>query len=138
MAPLLNLTLYPDDGRQEVLQRLIDGHSPPQMTAEALASISIKAKSLQNGFGSTWDAIFQAARTAPQHQEKLVDVLVCISNLPPAKVEEADGFNLQDGCILRSNMLTLGWLVRDEWDGKTCNCRFCCERKRKLTSAQIM
>jgi len=116
MSSPLNLAKSHEGGREEVLQALIAGTSSPHAAAEALATISLSYSDREEGVGSTWEAIFHAARNSPKYHQKLVDLLVCISELPSPEDDQGRPIMLHDG-RLWSDMPTLGWTAREQWDG---------------------
>ena len=116
MAARLNLNHDRDQGREEILQGLLAGRLSSQAAAEALSSVSLSHPDREVGLGHTWEAIFVAARVAPEGQKKLTELLAFMSKLPPPKNEKDKQSMLYGGWIW-DDMPTLGWIARDEWDG---------------------
>ena len=111
-----------DEGREEVLQYLITGHISSQVAADRLASISVSDPSdYETGLGRTWRALFIAARVIPEGQEKLIDLLTCISKSSPPEKEEAEHPTLAGRAW--SDMLYIGWTARYEYDGAEPSCK---------------
>ena len=116
MAARLNLNHDRDQGREKILQNLLAGRLSSQAAAEALGSVSLSHPDREVGLGHTWEAIFVAARVAPEGQEKLTQLLASMSKLPPPKDAKDRQLMLYDGRIW-DDMPTLGWIAREEWDG---------------------
>ncbi|KAK1051668.1 hypothetical protein LTR74_016741 [Friedmanniomyces endolithicus] len=112
MAPSLNSLENRNGGREEVLQGLFAGRFSPHAAAETLASISMSAPEL---VGNMWEAIFAAARVAPEHRQKLVDVLVRMAKLPSRKNEHGEQMILY-GEEIWEDLPTIGWVSRDAWE----------------------
>jgi hypothetical protein len=73
--------------RAEVLRGLFSGCLSTQSAAEELARVSLTP---DENVELTWTVILVAARTFPGQQEKLVDLLLQMSKLPPAKDEHGE------------------------------------------------
>ena len=85
MAVPLDLEHNRDQGREEILQGLLAGHLSSHAAAEALGSVSLSHPDSAVGMGTTWEAIFVAARVVPEGQQKLTEVLAFMSMLTPPK-----------------------------------------------------
>jgi hypothetical protein len=99
--------------RAEVLKHLFLGNVSIQSAAEELATISIYP---EENLELTWTAILAAARTFPEHQEKLVDLLTHISRLPPAEDKDGKQMTKYDGRICHDIPL-LGMEFNYQWNG---------------------
>ena len=88
-----------DDGlneRKAILQSLFRGDLSSQLAAEQLSSWSLNEKvpegakgdPLDRGLLRTWQTILVDGKETSDHHEKLSELLVGISRLPPAKDEQ--------------------------------------------------
>ncbi|KAL4999778.1 hypothetical protein BDV10DRAFT_49489 [Aspergillus recurvatus] len=103
-----------------VLHELFTGkiHSPE--AAAKLASIALALDaSLEAQLGQLWHLIFRVACENPEHQDKLVDILVDMSHLPDVTKPIEDGLDepliLHDKRVWKDLPL-LGWEIRRHWD----------------------
>lgn len=103
--------------RLAILHDLFAGNSSSQKAADALASISLSTSSDPEGSLSlTWATIIVSAREQPEHQDKLVDVLVNLARLPDAKNKQGEPLVVH-GMRVWSDLPTLGWELNYEWNG---------------------
>lgn len=117
MTRRLNIT---DDRYTERLAILQDvfASGSVQSAAEQLAAISLAKGSLEAGLGGTWGSIIAAAREFPEHQHHLVELLVALTQLPPALDTQGQPLMLYEGRVW-TDLPMLGWDFNDEWNCKT-------------------
>ncbi|OJJ53486.1 hypothetical protein ASPSYDRAFT_82400 [Aspergillus sydowii CBS 593.65] len=93
-------------------------HSPEAAAKLASAALALDA-SLEAQLGQLWHQIFKIAYNNPEHQDKLVSILVDMSHLPDVMTP---GDNGQDGPLILHDMQVwrdmplLGWEIRRHWD----------------------
>ncbi|OJJ80713.1 DUF3632 domain-containing protein [Aspergillus glaucus CBS 516.65] len=82
-----------------------------QQATDKLASISLS----DNGLNLTWNFIITCVREFPEHQDKLVDVLVSLSKLPDATTDQGEPLK-KHGMQVWEDLPMLDWDFREEWD----------------------
>lgn len=97
--------------RYAVLQDLFINNISLQQATDKLASISLS----DNGLNLTWNLIITCAREFPEHQDKLVDVLVSLSKLPDATTDQGEPLK-KHGMQVWGDLPMLDWDFREEWD----------------------
>ena len=90
--------------RADVLRGLFSGRLSTQVAAEELVDVTLAPDEdpemgTQTKVEITWTVIMIAARTFLEQQEKLVDLLLHMSTLPPAKDENGQQLRLCCGGI---------------------------------------
>ena len=90
--------------RADVLRGLFSGRLSTQAAAEELAKVTLSVDDdpetdTHTRVEITWTVILVAARTFPEQQETLVDLLLHMSRLPPAKDEHGEQLRLCCGGI---------------------------------------
>lgn len=89
MAEIIGEEPMNEDHRQrgEILLFMLGGLLKIQDAAEQLASLTLRTWN----FELTWNTVMYAARKAEdRHLETLVDLLVCMAQLPPARDENGE------------------------------------------------
>ena len=75
-----------DSGEREaILQSLYRGLISLPVSAEMLASVSLKPDDIEEGIVHTWEVLIHDALQSTSHHHTLSELLVAIANLPPAK-----------------------------------------------------
>lgn len=97
--------------RYAVPQDLFINNISLQQATDKLASISLS----DNGLNLTWNLIITCAREFPEHQDKLVDVLVSLSKLPDATTDQGEHLK-KHGMQVWGDLPMLDWDFREEWD----------------------
>ncbi|KAL2846406.1 hypothetical protein BJY01DRAFT_263355 [Aspergillus pseudoustus] len=131
--------------RLPILQSLFDNKiSAPEAAAQlATASLSdsttttTTTTTLETSLTSLWNLIITLAADSPTHHDKLVDLLVDISELPDA-TDPATGspLTLHDDMQVWKDLPTLGWTFRDEWNF-SINPNFNSEKRSRAISRWI-
>ena len=98
--------------RFEILQDFFSGTLPIQSAAEKLAQNSFYP---EQTLELTWTAIILAARRVPEHQGKLVEFLVTLSELQPPKDEEGNELIIYDMSVWK-DLPQFGWEMNSEWN----------------------
>ncbi|KAL3485262.1 hypothetical protein BJX62DRAFT_247710 [Aspergillus germanicus] len=113
--------------RLTILQSLFSNKISAPEAATQLASATLSDDTtLEGALGRLWNLIIALAADSPTHHDKLVDVLVDISELPdenvspstiPGEPESEPGtpLTLHEMVVWR-DLPTLGWTFRDEWN----------------------
>ena len=99
-----------------VLQRLCDGDSSPQVAAEEMAFIARIDEDIETGVQLLWHFVIYTAREAPERQEKLVSLMVCLSQLGQDGQGAKD--NIEGGNVW-DLMFLLGMDMNGEWNSKS-------------------
>lgn len=85
------------ESRLSIIQDFFNNNIPLQTAVKALASTSLSdAVSTEGAVGRLWVLIIACARDMPEHQDKLVDILVNLSKLPYAETDEGEPLILHD------------------------------------------
>lgn len=114
---MVNITDEIFESRLSILQDFFKNNIPLKIAVDSLASVSLlDATSTEGAIGRLWGLIITCAREMPEHQDKLVNILVNLSQLPDAKTENGEPLVLHDMQIWK-DLPTLGWYFRDEWNG---------------------
>lgn len=100
--------------RYTVLQDLFINNISLQQATKKLASISLSDDSLS----STWKLIITCACEFPEHQDKLVGVLVNLSKLPDATTDQGEPLKKYDMQVWR-DLPMLDWDFREEWNKRS-------------------
>lgn len=107
--------------RLAVLQDLFANKISAPTAADQLASASLSDNtSLQEQLSRLWSLILALACESPEHQDKLVDVVVDLSELPspdPAAhgQQGAEALTINDMQVWK-DLPVLGWCLRDGWN----------------------
>ncbi|CEN59237.1 hypothetical protein ASPCAL01689 [Aspergillus calidoustus] len=117
--------------RREILQSLFANKiSAPDAAAQLASATLADDTTLEGALGRLWNLIIALAADSLTHHDKLVDVLVDISELPDEKnppstgtgqsenepeSEPGSSLTLHDMVVWR-DLPTLGWTFRDEWN----------------------
>lgn len=103
---------------REALQDLFAGRVTTQSAADALVRSFLESESsLEDIFeAGIWDVIVAAARELPEHHNKLVELLVYFSGLPPAKDDKGEQRKVY-GERIWQDLPTFGWDMNREWNG---------------------
>ncbi|KAJ0415817.1 hypothetical protein BJY00DRAFT_326770 [Aspergillus carlsbadensis] len=119
--------------RLAILESLFSDQISAPEAAEQLASTTLADDTpLEDALSRLWNLILALAAASPTHHDKLVDVLVDISELPdetnpnpnppstssgPSQTDPESGspLTLHDMRLWR-DLPTLGWTFRDEWN----------------------
>ncbi|KAI9368852.1 hypothetical protein BJX61DRAFT_194386 [Aspergillus egyptiacus] len=106
-----------------VLHDLFNGkiHSPEAAAKLASVALALDASSLEAQLGQLWHLILRIACENPEHQDKLVDLLVDMSYLPDATRPVEDGVPVDEPLALYDKRVwkdlpLLGWEIRRHWD----------------------
>ncbi|KAL6234503.1 hypothetical protein BDW75DRAFT_212083 [Aspergillus navahoensis] len=108
--------------RLTILQDLFANNISAPTAAKQLASSSLSDDApLEERLNRLWDLIIMLACKYPEHQDKLVDVVVDLSELPspdPAEAGEEPGsgpLTIHDMEVWK-DLPMLGWRFRDSWN----------------------
>lgn len=115
MAYRLPVTHARYASRLKTLQAYFAGDLSKESATESIASTSLSAPELGQGLAHSWEIILISARENAQYQDKLVDLLVHLSGLPPAKDKEGEQLK-QHGMRVWADLPTLGWEFNSEWN----------------------
>ncbi|KAL4804447.1 hypothetical protein BDV18DRAFT_143177 [Aspergillus unguis] len=106
--------------RLAILQDLFADKISAPTAAKQLASASLSDDtSLEERLGRLWELILTLAYESPEHQDKLVDVVVDLSELPspdPAAQEEGQEPGTIHDMQVWKDLPILGWRLRDFWN----------------------
>ena len=95
------------------MQDLFSGKHSAQFAAEELASISLYP---EQHLECLWGHLIVLARRFPEQQDKLVELLVCLSQLPPPKDSDGNDMVIY-GLHIWRDLPMFGWEVNSEWNG---------------------
>ncbi|KAL4922345.1 hypothetical protein BDW62DRAFT_51857 [Aspergillus aurantiobrunneus] len=107
--------------RLAVLKELFANNISAPMAAKQLAEATLSDDTtLESRLDLLWDLVLAIACETPEHQDKLVDVLVDLSELPSpnnpqAQGEEHEPLTIYDMEIWK-DLPKLGWCFRDYWN----------------------
>ncbi|KAL3444700.1 hypothetical protein BJX65DRAFT_319863 [Aspergillus insuetus] len=117
--------------RLTVLQSLFANKiSAPEAAAQLASATLSDDTTLEGALGRLWNLIIALAADSPTHHDKLVDVLVDISELPDETSPQSAGINQSENepnsevetsltlheMVVWRDLPTLGWTFRDEWN----------------------
>lgn len=102
-----------EERRQNVLSGLLSGTIPPTAAAEEFATISLR-EDISASLGRLWTLLITTAAKSREYHDKLVDVLVDLSNLPSPDVD-GEPIILHEMEVWK-DLPMLGWAFRDEWN----------------------
>lgn len=100
--------------RHAILQDLFINNISLHQATDKLASISLS----DDGLNLIWNLIITCAACArefPEHQDKLVDVLVSLSKLPDATTDQGEPLK-KHGMQFWRDLPMLDWDLREEWN----------------------
>ncbi|KAL2817611.1 hypothetical protein BJX63DRAFT_385522 [Aspergillus granulosus] len=100
-----------------ILQSLFANRISAPEAASQLAEASLSdSTSVEEALGRLWNLVIALASDSPTHHDKLVDVLVDISELPNATDHASSTpLSLHDMQVWK-DLPTLGWIFREEWN----------------------
>ncbi|KAL2869757.1 DUF3632 domain-containing protein [Aspergillus lucknowensis] len=101
--------------RLAILDNLFADKISAPSAAEQLSSASLSDSTLEGGLGRLWNLIIALASKSAEQHDKLVDVVVDISELPDAQTPEGAPLTLHDMQVWK-DLPTLGWMFRDKWN----------------------
>lgn len=105
--------------RLSIIQDVFNQTISRQTAAEKLASISLSDDTTtEGGVGRLWNLVIDTAREFPEHQDKLVDILVRISKLPDAKTNQGERLVLYDMQVWR-DLPMISWQFRYKWNERS-------------------
>lgn len=114
---MVNITAEMFKSRLSILQDFFQDNISLKTAVDTLASTSLlDATSTEGAVGRLWGLIIACAREMPEHQDKLVSILVNLSKLPDARTESDEPLTLHDMQVWK-DLPTLGWHFRNEWNG---------------------
>lgn len=101
--------------RLKTLQAFFAGDLSTESATERIASISLSAPKLEQGLAISWELILISARENEQHQDKLIELLVYLSGLPPVNDDRGRQLKLHDMRVW-ADLPVLGWEFNKEWN----------------------
>jgi hypothetical protein len=111
--------------RRSILQKLLSGHTTAQSTAEQLGYfdntnywIARNGDSIYVNATNAWTAILTLAQDDPSQHQKLVEVLICMSELPTALDANGDAITAYGRMRFWADLPTFDWHLRDIWNGE--------------------
>lgn len=100
-----------------IIQDVIRNNIPPRAAAEKLASMSLSSPyALPHALNGLWYLIITLAGIFPEHQDKLVDIVVCFSKLPDEKADQGEPLRIDDEKVWK-DLPYLDFLFRYELNG---------------------
>lgn len=107
-----------DDPKPEEVQALEDflgGATSAQVAAAKFTAVVPDEKDPANGLYRIWDLVCDAAREIPRSQDRLLELLATIRQLPDVKCKMSGSAGSMDS-IEWKDMPILGWVLRDSWN----------------------
>lgn len=101
----------------QALKDFLDGATSAQVAAAKFTAMVPDEEGSADGLYRIWNLVCDAAREIPRSQEKLVELLAAIRQLPDVKCKRSEYFGPMDSINWR-DLPILGWMLRDLW-----NCR---------------
>lgn len=100
-----------------VLQDFVRNNISLQAAVKELASISLSdaTTTIEGGVSRLWNLIITFACLFPEHQDKLVNILVYVLKLPDAKTDQGEPLLLYNMQVWK-DLPMFHWYLREEWN----------------------
>lgn len=109
--------------RGAILQELFDGRITAETAAPRLAAATIDTGLGQLCLGDIegmWNSILGHLEDFPDQVQTVVDLVICVSDLPPPLSESGQPTYLEDAYrLVWKDLPALGWSVNLEWNSKS-------------------
>lgn len=131
--------------QEDVLKGLFDGHlttatAAPQLAAVTIPDSNIDSEACEERLQMLWNNVLYFLIREPNRIDTIATLIHCISNLPLPLTEDGKQLAVNEGLRrVWEDKPTLGWELRDEWNGEVTLCRFrftCYSRRLTITSSR--
>jgi hypothetical protein len=109
---------------EEILRQLFSGHLTPETAAPKLATIAVPNPNIdpedcEGDLQSFWEDVLAAMLETPDRVQLVADLIFCMSQLPPPIDKSGKPLAVNEGGErVWEDTPTLGWVLRDEWNGE--------------------